>query len=70
MTQENGNRLWNVRDLATFLATSAHAVYKLVERRQVPFVRLGRKILFDPDIIRTWINQHAVTPEQNPAIRG
>jgi predicted DNA-binding transcriptional regulator AlpA len=62
---ENGHPLkieplWNVKDLCSFLKTSANAVYKLVERKQVPHIRLNRKVLFDPQTIRNWLNQHAV----------
>lgn len=69
MTQENGNRLWDVRDVAAYLHTTAHGVYKLVERRVIPHVRLGRKVLFDPDVIRSWINQHLVTPDRIPPLK-
>lgn len=52
--------LWTVADLAQFLKISPNAVYKLVERRQVPHIRLNRKVLFDPQTIRNWLNQHSV----------
>ena len=45
---------------ARFLKISPNAAYKLVERRQVPHIRLNRKVLFDPQTIRNWLNQHAV----------
>lgn len=67
MTNES---LWNVRDLAAFLATSAHAVYKLVERRQIPHIRLGCKILFDPNAIRAWLNDHLVNPHAPDCVRS
>jgi excisionase family DNA binding protein len=62
MTTENHGRLWDVKDVAAYLHTTPHAVYKLVERRAIPHVRLGRKILFDPDTIRAWISDHQVAP--------
>jgi hypothetical protein len=52
--------LWTVSDLARFLKISPNAAYKLVERRQVPHIRLNRKVLFDPQTIRNWLNQHVV----------
>jgi len=52
--------LWTVADLAQFLKISPNAAYKLVERRQVPHIRLNRKVLFDPQTIRNWLNQHSV----------
>jgi excisionase family DNA binding protein len=52
--------LWTVSDLARFLKISPNAAYKLVERHQVPHIRLRRKVLFDPQTIRNWIGQHMV----------
>ena len=52
--------LWTVGDLALFLKISPNAAYKLVERRRIPHIRLNRKVLFDPQTIRNWLNQHAV----------
>lgn len=52
--------MWSVKDLSAFLKTSANAVYKLVERKQIPHIRLNRKVLFDPQTIRNWLNQHTV----------
>jgi len=62
MNEQTTDRLWNVRDLASYLHTTEHAVYKLVERRQVPVIRLGRKILFHPKAIRAWLAEQAVAP--------
>jgi len=52
--------LWTVKDLGAFLNSSAKAVYKLVERKQVPHIRFRRKVMFDPHAIRIWVNQHTV----------
>ena len=54
-------KLWTVRDAAEFLSTTAAAIYKMVERHQIPHVRLGnRKLRFDPAILRDWIRQNAI----------
>jgi len=42
----NGQSLLNVRDLAALLKVSATSVYRLVERRDIPFVRLPRGLRF------------------------
>ena len=52
--------MWTVKDLASFLRVSSNAVYKLVERKQVPHIRFNRKVLFDPQSIRNWLSQHSV----------
>jgi excisionase family DNA binding protein len=59
--QENGPEgLWGVAETAAFLKTTVHGIYKLVERRSIPHVRLGRRRLFDPAEIRAWVDRHRV----------
>lgn len=70
MTTEIHSRLWSVEDLAGYLHTTRHGVYKLVERRQIPHIRLGRKILFDPAIVRAWLNDHLVNPDSPDCLRS
>lgn len=52
--------LWDVAAVGAYLNTTREAVYKLVERRQIPHIRLGRKILFHPAKIRKWLEEHEV----------
>jgi excisionase family DNA binding protein len=59
-SDDGPSRLWNVGEVAAFLRTSAGAVYKLVERRGIPHVRLGRRVLFDSRAIHKWIERHHV----------
>ena len=56
--------LWNVKDLAKYLRTTTHAIYKLVERGQVPCIRIGKSIRFDPAEIREWVKSKScpITP--------
>jgi excisionase family DNA binding protein len=53
--------LWGVREAAEYLNTTPAAIYKMVERRQIPHVRLGdRKLRFDPAVLRDWVRQNAI----------
>lgn len=56
--------LWTVQDMAVFLRTTPAAVFKSVERRQIPHIRLGRRILFDPAAVREWLGRHQVPSER------
>jgi excisionase family DNA binding protein len=61
MTQETPTPvLWDVAEAAAFLKTTVQGIYKLVERRSIPHVRLGRRLLFDPSEIRAWVDRHRV----------
>jgi excisionase family DNA binding protein len=42
-------------DLAEWLGISPRTVDEWVRNREVPFVRVGRLVRFEPDEIRKWI---------------
>ncbi len=39
-------RLLGVEDAAEMLGRTTHAIYRLVERRQLPYRKSGRRVLF------------------------
>lgn len=53
-------RLLDVPQVSKFLGISPHYVYKLVSMRQIPFVKLGRKLLFDVEKLETFIQENSV----------
>jgi excisionase family DNA binding protein len=68
-------RYLDVSSAATYLGTSSTAIYATVARRQIPFRRLGRKLLFDKSKLDTYIKalegvsvEEAVTRIQNRGI--
>ena len=44
------------KDLAEFLQVSRAAISQWCGRGDLPFIRLGRAIRFDPKLIRDWIS--------------
>jgi len=55
------DRLLNVDELAAYLGVSHQSLRHMVHRRQIPFIRLGeRRIRFDLDEIRTWLDDQRV----------
>jgi len=46
--------LWDAIDVARFLKTSRSWVYMRVERAEIPHVRVGGLIRFEPARIREW----------------
>lgn len=65
MTHDTPNRprqpLLTVNQVAELLSCSPQAVRHMVQRRQLPFVRLTeRKLRFDPDVIDAWLEQQRV----------
>jgi len=49
--------LWTVHDVAGFLKASASWVYKASERGDLPCIRLGAMVRFEPAAIRAWLAQ-------------
>lgn len=43
-------------------------IYQLVSRHQIPFIRRGRKIVFETASIDAWLRKHAV--RTNDELRG
>lgn len=56
--------LLTVLEAASCLRTSRAAIYKMVERQQVPgVVRLGRRVLFHRETLVHWLDQNrALSP--------
>lgn len=48
-------KLLTVREAASYLAVSASWLYREVELRKVPHLRLGRAIRFDPQALERWL---------------
>ena len=53
-------RLVKIKELSEYLSTPVGAIYQRVSRRQIPFVKLGRSLLFDLEKIQEWIRQNSV----------
>ena len=46
--------LWDVRDVAQYLKASVSWVYKAAEHRELPSVRVGGLLRFDPGAVRAF----------------
>jgi excisionase family DNA binding protein len=47
--------LLSVREAARLLSISVRTVYALVERGELPAVRIGDQIRFVPSVLETWL---------------
>lgn len=63
--------LWDVKDIARVLKASTSWVYKAAERGELPCIRIGAMLRFEPAAIRAWLASHksgpalTVTPHQS-----
>ena len=49
----------SLRETSEYMNLSASLLYKLVERKQVPHTRIGRKILFDRQKLEKYIDENS-----------
>ncbi len=49
--------LLTVPEVASFLRTSPKAIYTMVERGQLPVLRINRRVLVDRDALLNWLRQ-------------
>lgn len=54
--------LWNVRQASEITGLSVSTLYAWVNRRRIPYVKIGGRVLFDPADIREWIDGSKVQP--------
>jgi hypothetical protein len=48
--------LWNVKKTAEYLDRSQGAVRNLVLRRKIPFRKVGGRLMFLEEEIKSWVN--------------
>lgn len=58
-TQPLLRRLIGVNELARELKISHHTVYSWVSQRRIPFLKVGRLLRFDRNLIETWLRNQA-----------
>ena len=49
--------LLNAKDTAEALSIGLRKLWELTNRGEIPCVRIGRRVLYDPQDLRAWIEQ-------------
>jgi excisionase family DNA binding protein len=55
-------RLVSIKEAAVYTGLSPHTMYTMVSQRRIPFVKLGRLVKFDLELLDKWIRQQTVMP--------
>ena len=55
-------RLVSIQDTAHYTGLSVHTLYTMVSQRRIPFVKVGRLVKFDLELLDKWIKQNTVMP--------
>jgi len=57
--------VYNVRQLAAVLDVSTRSIYALAKRGEIPYVRIGDRLLFPRAAIEQWLAQRAARTIDN-----
>ena len=55
-------RLMTAAEVSELLRVPRSTVYELARTRRIPFLKVGRRTLFDPQLLSEWIAQQVVRP--------
>ena len=53
-------RLLTIKEASEYLGKSVKALYHMVERRQIPFVKIRKNLRFDKIDLDKWIEKHTI----------
>ena len=57
-------KLLSVQEVATLLGLHKVTIYDWVSQRRVPFVKVGRRTMFDPREIERWLEGSTVREQE------
>ena len=64
--QEDGEsiprRLMNITEASLYIGLQVDTIYRMVSQRRIPFVKVGRRTLFDVRLLDDWLDRHTVLP--------
>ena len=52
MREDGGEALWKVKEVGRYLSVSESMVYKLAGTGELPCLRIGTCLRFEPDLVR------------------
>ena len=53
-------KLLNIDEVSDLIGLSQSTIYKMVNTKRIPYVKVGRLVKFEPSKIRLWIEQNSV----------
>ncbi len=55
-------RLISVQEAADYIGLSPDTVYTMVSQQRIPYVKVGRRTMFDVGLLDDWLKEHTVMP--------
>ena len=61
-------QLWTYKDLSEHLKMSENTLRQYVMYRKIPFIKIGKSVRFDPDVMVEWIKDQTFRDENENII--
>lgn len=58
------DRLLTADEVADWLRVPRSTVYQLTRSRRIPFLKVGRRVLFDHGSIAAWVQSRTIPPRR------
>ncbi len=55
-------KLLSIQECAEALNIAKITLYKLTSSKRIPFLKIGSRVLFEPEKIAAWIEERSVKP--------
>jgi len=56
-------QLISIPETAKMLGISVSTIYRLTSQRRIPFIKIGARVVFQPDKIQAWLENRAIKVE-------
>ena len=56
----NNIKLLTVKELSSVLSMSIGSIYMLIQRQQIPYIKIGRRVRFNATEIENWLSKQKV----------
>lgn len=57
-------RLLSIGQASEYLGLQVDTIYRMVSQRRIPFVKVGRRTMFDVRLLDDWLEKHTVLPQK------
>jgi excisionase family DNA binding protein len=57
-----GRRLLGIKEASLYIGLQVDTIYRMVSQRRIPFIKVGRRTMFDVRLLDDWLAKHTVMP--------
>ncbi len=54
--------LLSISETAKFLNISTSSLYRLTSRKQIPYIKIGARVVFKVGAIESWLEERSINP--------